>query len=385
MLAKRLIPTIAVLLLASSWWTATVQAQPAKVPEPSFDAAEKLFFEAEKHRAAGNLEEACKAYAESYELAPRVAALRRLADCNIAAGKMATAQFQLHEVIRLAKEANRPEVAQDAEQLLAQIRPRVSWLTVHVERATQGVRGLQITVNKQPLERAEWGRPFAVDPGPHTVKAVAPGYKPWIHKFTMNPDGDRKATTVEFAVPTAPPGGYPPPGYAPRTAPPYRTAPPPARYPLPPEALQADHLARPRVLPYVEGDAIPPGYHRDTQIRKKLVIAGASVLGGLWILSMVGASVEYDDRDGTGSEDDVLPLYAPIVGPFITMGTAKMEAFTTSILIIDGIGQVGGAALLIAGLAAQEDVLVRDKTPPALTVAPSFGPHHAGLSLAGSL
>jgi hypothetical protein len=123
------------------------------------------------------------------------------------------------------------------------------------------------------------------------------------------------------------------------------------------------------VIPYEAGMVIPPGYHREERIKTPLVVAGASTLGGLWLISTVIA---------LGTDDDYYALAIPVVGPFIMMTSDKIRGLATVIaypfLIADGLGQVAGAALLIAG-AVKRDVLVRDSTgkiepKPELLVGP---------------
>ncbi|AKF10282.1 hypothetical protein [Sandaracinus amylolyticus] len=71
----------------------------------------------------------------------------------------------------------------------------------------------------------------------------------------------------------------------------------------------------------------------------------------------------------------------PIAGPWIQLAV-KPTAFDSddrgTWLIFDGLLQAAGAALLIAGIATSGG-----DEEPALSILPSAGPHHAGLSLAG--
>ncbi|MEJ7729317.1 MAG: hypothetical protein WKG00_08880 [Polyangiaceae bacterium] len=151
-----------------------------------------------------------------------------------------------------------------------------------------------------------------------------------------------------------PPGAYPPPpGYgSPAGAYPYA-------YPYPygyPGYMQP--VPPPRTLPYDEGQAIPPGYHVEERARRGLVIAGTVTFGSAYLISILGASSAVASDDS--SSDDFAPLFIPVAGPFITLGTADGADGAAPIFILDGIAQVGGLALLIAGLAAQESLLVRN-------------------------
>jgi hypothetical protein len=160
-----------------------------------------------------------------------------------------------------------------------------------------------------------------------------------------------------------PPGYYPPPGYG---------QPPPGYYPQ-----QAD--PRPVTMEYEEDQPIPPGYHVKTKIRAGLVGGGAGVLGGLWIISIfTGIFGNIGHEVTTGEKDAWTPMYVPIVGPFITISTAStdLSGGGTALLVVDGIAQAGGAAMLVLGLALPKKTLVRDaisfSPAPGVTVTPTF-------------
>ena len=122
-------------------------------------------------------------------------------------------------------------------------------------------------------------------------------------------------------------------------------------------------------MPYEEGRPIPPGYHEETQIRKGLVIAGAAVFGGIYILTAIFTSVIISaEGEGEGYE----ALYAPLVGPWIAFGTIKDEINANGALILaaSGVAQAGGVAMFIAGLAAKKKVLVRNDYPVGILVGP---------------
>jgi hypothetical protein len=152
----------------------------------------------------------------------------------------------------------------------------------------------------------------------------------------------------------------------------------------------------PDYIAYEEGDPIPPGYVRDTRIRKGLVIGGAVTFGTLWLASVVAAATltanEEQQRttfDGEGNlveveVDDYIPLYIPIAGPFITIATADAEVAGAVPLVIDGVAQVGGLAMLIAGLAARQDVLRRSVGEATIELTPVAMPGRFGLGLSGS-
>lgn len=185
---------------------------------------------------------------------------------------------------------------------------------------------------------------------------------------------------AQTPVPTAPPAGAQPPmGYPPPGAYPY---PPPGAYPYPPPGAYPYFVAPPE-LDWEPGQPIPPGYKPSTKIRKGLVIGGAVSLGTMWILSVVGAT-----QDLSRGRSEGAPLFVPVVGPFIAIGTSGTSTSTDRTnavaFALDGIVQTAGAALLIAGIAWPKPILVRTKE---LTLQPtpmSFGKAGSGFGFAGT-
>jgi hypothetical protein len=116
-------------------------------------------------------------------------------------------------------------------------------------------------------------------------------------------------------------------------------------------------------MAYREDTPIPPGYHVETKMRTGLVIGGSVMFGtGYLISAAIGASAI------EGGSSELAPLFVPVVGPFITLGTFDFDgdfgglAFTIIgiPLILDGLVQTGGIIMLIAGLASPKTILKRD-------------------------
>ncbi|MDP2270345.1 MAG: hypothetical protein Q8N23_30235 [Archangium sp.] len=111
------------------------------------------------------------------------------------------------------------------------------------------------------------------------------------------------------------------------------------------------------------------------------MIAGASVFGGVWLLNVLAASIAVDTSQG-----QAIPLFIPIIGPFIAMGTFRsLQATDVFFLALDGLVQAGGAAMLIAGIAAPRHQLIRDRYASLFLPMPmSFGRGSAGVGLSGT-
>jgi hypothetical protein len=185
-----------------------------------------------------------------------------------------------------------------------------------------------------------------------------------------------------------------PPGYAPGYGPGYTT--PIYQETQPSYVPQSVAMSGPRIIrDWNEGEPIPPGYHESTRIRKGLVAAGASIFGGMYLFTILGASIAdagcSSGLGGSGSGSCATALFAPIVGPFIQMGQGN-TTLGNFWLGFDGVVQAGGLAMFIIGLAAPTTVLVRNdlgyaptKAPKlALTPVPIVSPTVQGMGLVGT-
>ncbi|MGK3987835.1 hypothetical protein WME99_32640 [Sorangium sp. So ce136] len=156
---------------------------------------------------------------------------------------------------------------------------------------------------------------------------------------------------------------------------PPQAAPPPGYYGGP-----GAPAAGPKVLPWREGEPVPPGYHPETRVRKGLVISGAIVFGTVYLFTAIGGGdAVYRGSSGYAA------LFVPCAGPFLTLATTRQDSLETMGLVLDGLVQITGAALLLPGLLVPKTVLVRDDVSKAFVLpAPmSFGPNSAGLGLVG--
>jgi hypothetical protein len=112
------------------------------------------------------------------------------------------------------------------------------------------------------------------------------------------------------------------------------------------------------------------------------VVAGAVTFGVVWLLNALVASIGIDIRQG-----QAWPLFIPIVGPFIAMGTFhSLQATDAFFLTLDGLVQAGGAAMLIAGFAVPKQQLVRNRYASLFLPMPiSFGQGSAGIAFSGTM
>lgn len=161
---------------------------------------------------------------------------------------------------------------------------------------------------------------------------------------------------------------------------------------MPPEAMG------PKELPYTEGQPVPQGYHVAEEGNTALVAVGAPLFGGLYLITLMAGTVGYDEADqdqenaypgqtfdADENPDNWIPLFFPIAGPFIAMGTLEPRAPAYIPLILDGLGQTAGLVMFIVGLAVKDKVLVRnDVAKPKIEVAPLVGANGSGVALTGT-
>ena len=175
------------------------------------------------------------------------------------------------------------------------------------------------------------------------------------------------------------PPAPPPPGFE------AQAAPPPAGYYVPNSVAQSG----PRVIKdWEEGEPVPPGYHPVTRIRKGLVVGGAVTFGAVYLINVFAAALSHDACNavaGSRCSGALTPLYIPIAGPFVQLGSSSTASGSFA-LVLDGLLQAGGVAMLIAGIAAPKTMLIRnDLAKIELKPTPmTFGKTGAGFGFKGT-
>lgn len=155
---------------------------------------------------------------------------------------------------------------------------------------------------------------------------------------------------------------------------------------VPPPMVQAQPQAQPQRKPgyqppatlgysaphrvRYEGGPIPTYAHIETTPRKGLIIGGAAVLGASYLASVFAAMIYC----GPGVECQNGGLYIPVIGPFIVAAQAPSSGGAT-LAAFDGVLQLSGLGLIIAGFVAPEKFVVwQDSDAQAsLTIVPGGG------------
>jgi hypothetical protein len=137
----------------------------------------------------------------------------------------------------------------------------------------------------------------------------------------------------------------------------------------------------PKEVEYSQGDPVPEGQVVATRTRYDLVLGGAVTFVAFYLAPSVASAVckgDHPDKQCTSGW-----AFVPIAGPLVDMAvTDKMPGGSKATLIVASLGQVGGAAVMVTGLALEKKVLVPVGTPVA--ALPVVGPSYAGLAAMGA-
>lgn len=132
-----------------------------------------------------------------------------------------------------------------------------------------------------------------------------------------------------------------------------------------------------RIDDWKPGDAIPEGYHSVSKPRVGLIVGGAVTFGVPYFISLLAGAIAID----TG-RPDFWGLCVPVVGPFIQAGFSY-SATEKVFFALDGLAQVAGVAMFIAGFAAPITYLQRDRLAWVAPVPVITRGGGAGIGLAG--
>ena len=189
-------------------------ATPARAEPNKGDvvAAEALFKAARTLVEAGSWPEGCAKFEASLALNPSASTLLNIARCHEHDGKLATAWGDYNRALVLNHETRGAERRKGLESVARQgvdaLEPRLPKLRVVIANPPAG---LEVQRDGAALLTAALGEPLPADPGPHEVRASAPGKKTETRKVTLE---EGKTATVEItladsAVAAAPRRGVP--------------------------------------------------------------------------------------------------------------------------------------------------------------------------------
>jgi len=202
-------------------------------------AAEALFERGKALMGEGRFAEACPKFEESYRLDPGGGVLMNVATCHEKMGRTATAWAEYKEALGLATKAGRADREKFARERIEALEKELPRLLIEVPPPVR-VAGLEIRRGAEVLGAGSWGEPLPVDPGPHRISVLAPGFRERVYevvaraseKTTLRvdplerlPDAPPASASASSppppastSAPLSPPPSTPPPSSSRRTA-----------------------------------------------------------------------------------------------------------------------------------------------------------------------
>lgn len=181
--------------------------------------ADKLFDEGAALMKEKKYSEACPKFEASNKLDPQVGGLLWLADCFERNGQTASAYKTYKDAQKMAIERKDKQHRETvAQKHMTTIEGHLTKLTIMPPQEGK-VEGLEVTRDGEKLDPSDLGLAVPLDPGMHTVTAIAPHYKKWEKRLEVSGDGNTVTLAVgplekEEAPPPPPPPDEGDPGFA---------------------------------------------------------------------------------------------------------------------------------------------------------------------------
>lgn len=322
-------------------------------------AAEALFNEGVKALGEGKFEDACPKLASSEKLDPAIGTALYLGECYEKTSKIASAWAMFHEAADLSKkrgDAKREAIAKERADKLSP-----SKLTVALAPGAD-VAGLEVERDGVVVSSTLFGFATPTDGGPHTIRATAPGKKP----FERSVDVDPQRANVTVTIPRLEDAGS-----SPTPSPTTNTAKPPK------DAVVAT-TPTVKPTPTTSAPTTSDAGSGSSQRVAGLVIAGVGVAGvalGSAFGVLAGNDWHSSNTDGQCDANSKLCLTQAGVD---SRASAQTEA------LVSTVGFVAGGVAIVAGAV----IFLTARKAPAQTgwlVAPSVdGKGGGGMSLSGS-
>jgi len=119
-----------------------------------------------------------------------------LAECYAQLGRSASAWAQYREAAAEAHEAASPELEALARSRAKALENDLSYVTVRTWKGQE----VMVTQDGSPIDEAVLGTAIPLDPGSHTILALAPGKRGWSKRIELGSHGDH----VQVSVPVLP-------------------------------------------------------------------------------------------------------------------------------------------------------------------------------------
>jgi hypothetical protein len=171
-------------------------------------AARQHLTQAQEAKKAGQLAEACGHLEEVERLDPKLPTLMELAECTEQLGKLVEAQAHWAAARDRAKQTEKPQSRQKAEERLAAVEKRVARLTL-----ANAPAGAQVLRDDVAVDPATLGTPVPMNPGDHVIVVKLAGHDDAQYAVKLG-EGDNQTLAIPAGPATkaaAPPPPPPPP------------------------------------------------------------------------------------------------------------------------------------------------------------------------------
>lgn len=168
-------------------------------------AADVLFREGRALVKQGSYALGCSKLVASQKLDPMAGTLLALADCYELDGATASAWATFNDAEATARKAGDGRRSKEAGRRAGLLEPQLSRLVIEVAPEAR-VEGIEVRRNAKPLDAAMFGSAIPVDPGEHTIEAVAPGKKAWSTKVVVEPKPGQRTVRVPLLEDAPAPG-----------------------------------------------------------------------------------------------------------------------------------------------------------------------------------
>jgi hypothetical protein len=336
-------------LCALCLWFASINGARAAADPADKATAEVLFQEGKALMRDGKFDVACAKLAESQRLDPAVGTLLFLGECYENNGQTASAWATFVSAASAASHAGQARRAEVAKKRAEALEPKLSRLVIRVPAASNA-GGLTIIRDGKDIARPVWGTAIPIDPGPHEVKASAPGKKPWTTKVDVESGG----VTTTLDIPTL----------------------------LDDKPIEPSPLASgsPSALP-------PPGPVRGpatTPSTGNAQRAIGLVLGGLGVAGIVTGTV-FALRSSSQKDEAKTHCLPSDPGQCYPEGVdlndkAKSSATTANIsFLVGGLALASGVIVFLAAPRSKHQ-----DAPPTVSLSAAMGPGSGGVTLQGA-
>jgi len=174
----------------------------ARAQDTNIAVAEQLFRDGRALMAAGDVARACPKFEESNRVDPKLGTLMNLALCHEKSGRSASAWAEYAQAASLAARAGQSDREKVARERAAALEPTLSHVIIDADPKAE----VTIALDDHAIGAAAFESPIPIDPGPHVLRATAPGAVPFEQSFVVQ----KGAPAATLKVPSLAPAAAPP-------------------------------------------------------------------------------------------------------------------------------------------------------------------------------